>query len=94
VFAILGLRSLFFALASLMDKFRYLKFSLVFLLAFVGVKMLISRAYEIPTVVSLAVIVGILAVGILASAVAQRRGDSAPKSPFQDEPVPLAEDPD
>jgi tellurite resistance protein TerC len=94
VFAILGLRSLFFALASLMDKFRYLKFSLVFLLAFVGVKMLLSRAYEIPTVVSLAVIVGILAVGILASVFAQRRGNSQPKSPFQDEPVPLAEDPD
>lgn len=94
VFAILGLRSLFFALAALMDKFRYLKFSLVFLLAFIGVKMLVSRLYEIPTLVSLAVIVGILAVGILASIVAKRRGNSQPKSPFQDEPVPLAEDPD
>jgi tellurite resistance protein TerC len=89
VFAILGLRSLFFALASLLEKFRYLKFSLVFLLAFVGVKMLVSRAYEIPTLVSLAVIVGILLVGILASAVAKRRG-----APVQGQQVPLAEDPD
>jgi tellurite resistance protein TerC len=67
VFAILGLRSLYFVLAGLMEKFRYLKMSLVFLLAYIGVKMLLVHHYPIPNVVSLAVIGGILAVGILAS---------------------------
>ncbi len=67
VFAILGLRSLYFVLAGLMEKFRYLKMSLAFLLAFVGVKMLLVHHYPIPNLVSLAVIGGILAVGILAS---------------------------
>jgi tellurite resistance protein TerC len=67
VFAILGLRSLYFALAGLMHKFRYLKSSLVYVLAFVGVKMMLAHHYKIPSHVSLAVIIGILAVGILAS---------------------------
>ncbi|MBK8479727.1 MAG: TerC/Alx family metal homeostasis membrane protein [Proteobacteria bacterium] len=73
VFAILGLRSLYFALAAILDRFRYLKTSLVFLLAFVGVKMLLSHHYPLPTAVSLAVIVGILAVGIGASLLEHRR---------------------
>lgn len=67
IFAILGLRSLYFVLAGLMEKFRYLKISLVFLLAYIGVKMLLVHHYQIPNLVSLAVIGGILAVGILAS---------------------------
>jgi tellurite resistance protein TerC len=67
VFAILGLRSLYFVLAGLMEKFRYLKVSLVFLLAFVGVKMLLIHHHPIPNLVSLAIIGGILAVGIIAS---------------------------
>jgi tellurite resistance protein TerC len=72
VFAILGLRSLYFVLAGLMEKFRYLKMSLVFLLAYIGVKMLLVHHYPIPNLVSLAVIGGILAVGILASILAGR----------------------
>ncbi|HKQ48797.1 MAG TPA: TerC family protein [Phycisphaerae bacterium] len=67
VFAILGLRSLYFALAGMMGHFRYLKASLVFVLAFVGVKMILSHHYHIDTIVSLAVIVSILGVGIVAS---------------------------
>jgi tellurite resistance protein TerC len=67
VFAILNLRSLYFVLASALEKFRYLKPSLVFVLAFVGVKMLLSHHYPIPTEASLAIIVGILAVGVMAS---------------------------
>lgn len=67
VFAILGLRSLYFVLAGLMEKFRYLKTSLVFLLAFVGVKMMLVHHYPIPNMVSLAIIGGILLVGIIAS---------------------------
>ncbi len=77
VFAILGLRSLYFALASLMEQLRYLKISLVFVLAFVGVKMLISHHYPISTGVSLAVIGGILAVAVLASVLGMRREDAA-----------------
>ncbi len=67
VFAVLGLRSLYFVLAGLMEKFRYLKASLVFLLAYIGVKMLLVHRYPIPTGVSLAIIGGILSVGVLAS---------------------------
>jgi tellurite resistance protein TerC len=73
VFAILGLRSLYFALAAILERFRYLKTSLVFLLAFVGVKMLLSHHHPLPTVVSLAVIIGILAVGVIASLLDHRR---------------------
>jgi tellurite resistance protein TerC len=72
IFALLGLRSLYFVLAGLMDKFRYLRTSLVFLLAYIGVKMLLVHHYPIPNVVSLAIICGILAVGILASTAAGR----------------------
>ncbi len=73
VFAILGLRSLYFALAGIIRKFRYLRTSLVFVLGFVGVKMLLAHYYPIPTGVSLAVIAGMLAIGITASIVANRR---------------------
>lgn len=67
VFAILGLRSLYFVLAGLMEKFRFIKISLAFLLAFIGVKMMLVHHYPIPSLVSLAFILGILMVGILAS---------------------------
>jgi tellurite resistance protein TerC len=73
VFAILGLRSLYFALAGMVHKFRYLKSSLVVLLAFVGIKMILSHQYPISTGVSLAVIVAILAVGVITSLVVARR---------------------
>jgi tellurite resistance protein TerC len=70
IFAILGLRSLYFALASLLDKFRYLKESLVFVLGFVGAKMIASGfKFHIPPVFSLLVIVVILAIGVIASVV-------------------------
>jgi tellurite resistance protein TerC len=67
IFAILGLRSLYFALAGFMETLKHLKTSLVFVLAFVGVKMLLVHHYPIPNVVSLAVIVGLLGVGVVAS---------------------------
>jgi tellurite resistance protein TerC len=68
--AVLGLRSLYFALAPLVGRFRFIKISLVFILAFVGVKMFLVHHYPIPTVFSLAVIAGILFVGFTASVVA------------------------
>jgi len=73
VFAILGLRSLYFALAGMARRFKYLKTSLVVLLAFVGIKMLIERLYHIGPFISFLVIITILATGIVASLVAARR---------------------
>jgi len=67
IFAILGLRSLYFVLAGYMAKFRYLKNALVFVLAYVGVKMMISNHYHIPDGASMSIIIGILLVGVLAS---------------------------
>lgn len=67
VFAILGLRSMYFVLAGFMQKFRYLKISLAFLLAYIGVKMILVNYLHIPPMVSLSIIAGILSVGIFAS---------------------------
>ncbi len=68
VFAILGLRSLYFALAGVMDKFHYLKIGLGVVLSFVGVKMLLGHTpWKIDTHVSLGVIVGVLALSIIVS---------------------------
>ena len=90
VFAILGLRSLYFAVAGMMERFRFLKMSLVFLLAFVGVKMLLAHHHPIPTVTSLAIIVGILAVGIVASVFASHRDTAPLESPLVDDLERLA----
>jgi len=68
IFAILGLRSLFFALSALMDIFEYLHYGIACVLAFVGAKMMLSHIYPIRTEISLAVIAGILLVTIVASA--------------------------
>jgi tellurite resistance protein TerC len=67
VFAMLGLRSLYFALAAAMHSFRYLKVSLVFILGFVGLKMLLTDVIHIDTLLSLAVIAGMLVAGVVAS---------------------------
>ena len=72
-FAILGLRALYFAVAGLMAMFRYLKYSLVLILAFVGVKMLLVNHYHVPNLMSLAIIVATLGAGVLASLWATRR---------------------
>jgi tellurite resistance protein TerC len=67
IFAILGLRSLYFLLAGMIDKFYYLKPGLAAILLFIGVKMLISEFYEIPIPTSIAVIFGILGLAIMLS---------------------------
>ncbi len=74
IFAILGLRSLFFVIASMMGLFRYLKLGISVILCFVGVKMLISHYYEIPVAVSLEVVFGVLLTSVLASLV-HKEGD-------------------
>lgn len=70
VFAILGLRSLFFTLAGIIDKFRFLRLCLVFLLAYIGVKMILTHHYPIPTHISLIIIISVLVTGIVASILA------------------------
>ena len=67
IFAILGLRALFFLLAGVMDKFRYLKPGVALILVFVGVKMMLSHWWHPPTSVSLGVIGGILLGAIVLS---------------------------
>lgn len=66
--AILGLRSMYFLIANLMDKFLYLKEGLSIILVWVGIKMIVSHAFfKIPTGISLAVIIGVMAIAIVAS---------------------------
>jgi tellurite resistance protein TerC len=85
VFAILGLRSLYFVLGGVMDKFHYLKLGLSFVLAFVGTKMLLpdvsaallGTSYKIPTGVSLGVVAGIIAVAVIASLIRANREEQA-----------------
>jgi tellurite resistance protein TerC len=67
IFAILGLRSLYFALSGVMQLFRYLKIGLAIILGFIGVKMLLATWLEISTATSLGVIGGVLALSVLAS---------------------------
>ncbi|MDA0735015.1 MAG: TerC family protein [Chloroflexi bacterium] len=67
VFAILGLRALFFLLTDVLHRVRYLKVGLALLLSFVGAKMLLSNFYEFPILLSLGVILGILVATVLAS---------------------------
>lgn len=67
VFAILGLRSLYFLLGGSVQRFTYLKYGLAAVLTFVGAKMLVAGVYVVPVILSLAVIIALLAVSILAS---------------------------
>jgi tellurite resistance protein TerC len=67
VFAVLGLRSLFFAISGLMKLFHYLQHGLAVILGFVGIKMLISDFYQIHVSVSLVIIAIVLALSITAS---------------------------
>jgi tellurite resistance protein TerC len=69
VFAILGLRSMYFALAGMMEIFHYLHYGLSVVLIFVGVKMLVSHYYQIPTLVALGVVAGVLLLSVLVSVI-------------------------
>lgn len=85
VFAILGLRSLYFALAGIMSLFHYLHYGLSAILVFVGSKMLLVDVFHIPVAVSLSVVVGILALSVFASMM-------FPKSEAEVLPAPIAPD--
>ena len=67
IFAILGLRSLYFVLESMMGRFRHLKVAPAFVLMFIGVKMLLHDVYHVNNLVSLGVILGAVTVGVLSS---------------------------
>jgi tellurite resistance protein TerC len=69
IFAVLGLRSLYFLLAAVVDRFHLLKYGLALILSFVGFKMLTERYIQIDIVLSLSIILGVLALSILASLV-------------------------
>jgi tellurite resistance protein TerC len=67
IFAILGLRALYFALAGMVDLFGYLKYGVAVILTYIGIKMLITDYYEIPTLISLIVIIFCLSFSIILS---------------------------
>ena len=83
VFAILGLRALYFALAGVMQLFHYLHYGLSAILVFVGAKMVLADVYKLHVGVALGVIAGILLLSIVASVLRPRRGDviAAPADP-------------
>ncbi len=79
IFALLGLRSLYFVLAGIMDRFRYLNVGLALVLIFVGAKMALADVYKVPIGISLGVIALLIGASIMASMVATRK--HAPDSP-------------
>jgi tellurite resistance protein TerC len=78
VFAILGLRSMYFARAGMMDLFQYLHYGLSCVLIFVGLKMLSSNYVTLPTWVALAVVAGVLGTSVVASMLAPKKTHSVP----------------
>ena len=86
VFAVLGLRALYFVLAGAMDRFAYLKPGVALILLFVGAKMVGSAWVHVPTPVSLGVIVGVLVVAIAASAVKSRSAAARDPGPAERAP--------
>ena len=89
-FAILGLRALYFCLAGMAGRFRYLNVGLGAILAFVGIKMLITDLYHVPTWASLGVIIVVLVFTIVASLRAERR--ESKDTPVEPEPGRLPAD--
>jgi tellurite resistance protein TerC len=81
VFAVLGLRSLYFALAGLMKLFHYLNYGLAVVLVFIGVKMLAAMKYDLPTWVTLVVIAVVLGLSILASVLFPKKESRAATRP-------------
>jgi len=76
IFAILGLRALYFVLAGIIDLFSYLKYGVGLILFYVGVKMIVSDWYKIPTEISMGVILGTLAISIILSIIKNKRTSS------------------
>jgi tellurite resistance protein TerC len=86
IFAILGLRSLYFALAGVMRLFYYLRYGLIVVLIFVGAKMLVADFYQIRTEIALGVVAGVLFIAVIASIIWPRKKEIIPLlSKFPDE---------
>src|SRR5256885_2740141 len=83
IFAVLGLRSMYFLLAAVIERFYLLKYGLAFILSFIGVKMLGERFFHIDILVSLAVVLGTLAVSVVA-ALRWPEPDEAPEAVRRD----------
>jgi tellurite resistance protein TerC len=81
VFAILGLRSLYFALNGIMEMFEYINYALSGILVFVGIKMIVAGWYHIPTIISISVILGLLISSVVASIYFPRKHKKLPKAP-------------
>lgn len=79
VFAILGLRAMYFALAKVVDLFRYLRYGLAAILVFIGGKMLLASFYTIPVELALAVVTGILVLSVMLSLPWRKRSVARPK---------------
>jgi tellurite resistance protein TerC len=92
VFAILGLRALYFALAGAMQMFHYLSYGLAAILVFVGVKMMIMDFYKLPIGISLGVVAGILAVAVILSLVRPRRNTGAAPAQMKSPQIHLKEE--
>lgn len=88
IFAILGLRAMFFLLAGVMGKFHYLKTGLAFVLGFVGFKMLLMDVYKIPILLSLGIIALILTTSIVASLLRPIKTEESPEDSAK-QPVPI-----
>jgi tellurite resistance protein TerC len=73
VFAILGLRSMYFAVAGMMELFEYLHYGLSLVLVLIGAKMLLSHYYTVPTAVALGTVAGVIAISVVASLVWPRK---------------------
>jgi len=87
IFAILGLRSLYFLLAAVVDRFYLLKYGLAVILTFVGVKMLGERWFEVDILPSLGIILGVLAASIIGSLLWPRSAQPQPPPNARDEPA-------
>ncbi|MDE0204440.1 MAG: TerC/Alx family metal homeostasis membrane protein, partial [Candidatus Tectomicrobia bacterium] len=80
IFAILGLRALYFALAGVMGYFHYLKYGLSFVLVFIGIKMVIADFYKIPVQWALAVVAGLLLLSVVASLIWPPASEEEPEN--------------
>lgn len=89
IFAILGLRSLYFMLAGMMSRFHFLDLGLAAILVFIGAKMLLSKVLHVPNLVSLGVIAGVLTIAVVASMLRPPKGGDG-----EEEAVESASPPD
>jgi tellurite resistance protein TerC len=91
IFAILGLRSLYFCLAAMIRHFRYVKPALVLVLLFIGIKMcLVHTPYKIDTDISVGVVLGMLATGVVASLLLPAKEEKEEHAPAAPAPAPDA----